>query len=464
LKVLSRLGYLLSARSVRELLQTAFLICLARQSAATYGEFMLALSLGVILLMVGEFGLNLPLVRLLSDRERPAGEAVALVSLLKAGLLVLAWGGLTAFVGWQDYSPALARVVLVIAAGVGLEALASTFFTALQVEGRQKREGQVRAVAAVGGFGYGLITLALGAPPLVVALFKLVETLANLAGGAAGAAAGARLSWRRPSFTGLWNTARGGVTFALLELTAALYNRSNLIFLQQAAGAAAVAQYSATWHVVDGLSITVSSLLLQSVLFPLFVKLWDTDRQAVSRLARNTARGLLAAAALITFFLYFESDRLILLIYGRHYREAIWLQQWLAATIVFSFLQNLAGFLLLSMRLERLLLAIYAGGLAFNLAACAFLIPRWPLAGTALAIILTKAGLALVTVYFCQRRLRIIPVASLGALLAAALAGAGIYLALTGHVLRGFAEGFAMLPTLALAWRWWRQRELERNV
>ena len=51
---------------------------------------------------------------------------------------------------------------------------------------------------------------------------------------------------------------------------------------------------------------------------------------------------------------------------------------------------------------QRLLLVIYVCGLAFNLLLCATLIPIHPLLGTCLAILLTKAAVAIVTTSYCQ--------------------------------------------------------------
>lgn len=456
LRILQKFAYLLSARWVRDACQAVFFIYLARVSAATYGEFMLALGLGSILVLVAEFGLNLPLVTLLTQKDRDPGVALSQVTLLKGTLLFLALGGVVGFIQWQGYSPPLKRLMLLLTAGVGLEALANTFFVCLQVQGRQDLQGKIKALAAGLGFGYGLITLILGAPPLLVAAFKLIESLANLGGGAALVLYWGRFRLQRPSLTGLAGTLRLGLVFALIEVAAIIYNKANLFFLQRYAGAHGVAQYSVTWQMVDGVSGLVSNLLLQSILYPLFVHLWQTDRSQVPRLAQNTARWLLAAALPVMFVLFVESDRLIPLIYGSQYQEAVLLQKYLVVTVAFAFLHNLAAFLMISMHLERLLLIFYLGGLAFNLLWCSLVIPLTPLTGAALAIVLTKGAVALLTVSYAQRRLGLLPVRPMKQLGAAVLAGAALYLLANGHLPRELAEALALAPLLGLVWHWWR--------
>lgn len=461
-RILKKFAYLLSARWVRDALQAVFLIYLARHSSTTYGEFMLALGLGSILLLVAEFGLNLPLVTLLSRRDREPGEALGQVTLLKSVLLVLAAMGTLIFIHWQGYSPPLRRLMLLLAAGVALEALSNTFFVALQVQGRQDLQGKIKALAAALGFGYGLATLTLGTSPLVVAAFKLVETLANLGGGLWLILSRPQYRPTWPPLRRLWRTLRLGAIFALIEVAAIIYNKANLFFLQRYAGADAVAQYSVTWGVVEGVSTLVSSLLLQSILYPLFVRLWETDREQVPGLAQNTARWLLAAALVVMFFLFIESDRIITLLFGPRYPEAIWLQKILVTTVLFAFLHNLAAFLMISMGLSRLLLVFYLAGLVVNLLWCSLVIPLTPLLGSALAMVVTKGGVAALTVGFCQWRLGLIPRQPLLHLTLTALGGAILYLAASGHMLRGFAEALALAPTLVLAWYWWKSEKRRR--
>jgi hypothetical protein len=70
-------------------------------------------------------------------------------------------------------------------------------------------------------------------------------------------------------------------------------------------------------------------------------------------------------------------------------------------------------------------------------------------------MVLTKGGVALLTVSFCQRRLGLIlkrPLLQLGLTV---FLGALLYLAGHGRLPREAAEALALAPTLALAGRWW---------
>ena len=299
----------------------------------------------------------------------------------------------------------------------------------------------------------------LGAPPLAVAAFKLIETIVNLAGGLWLVLSQRQFRPTWPPLRRLWRTLRLGAVFALIEVTAIIYNKANLFFLQRYAGSDAVAHYSAPWGLVDNISGLVSGLLLQSILYPVFVQLWASDRDQIPRLAQNTARWLMAAALVVMFVLFIESDRLITVVFGPRYLEAVWLQKVLAVTVAFSFLQNLAAFLMISMGLPRLLLIFYLAGLAINLLWCSLVMPLSPLLGSALAMVVTKGAVAALTVGFCQWRLGLLPKKPFLHLAATALTGMVLYLLTIARLPREVAEALALAPTLALAFHWWRSEE-----
>jgi len=444
----------MGALSIREAFQTVFLIYLARNSSTTYGEFMLAMSVGQIILFISEFGINQHLVNLLTKVESDTVAVLAQASVLKAAIFICAFMGGWGFMIWQGYASPLQQLVLVITLGMGLEALSSSFFVACQVQGRQAAESKVRALAACLGFGYGISTLFFGAVPLLVAFYKLIETLANLAGAIFVSLNQIRLKLRWPRFSHIVTVGKESMVFTFMAMATICYNKANIFFLQRYAGADSVAQYSVTWQLVDGISCLVSTLLLKNILFPIFAMLWTTDRNAFSQMAKNAARWLLIVSLPILFILCIESDRLIMWIYGSGYSQAIWMQKWLALTVTFGFVHNLAAYLMVAMKKERLLLAFYIGGLALNLVCCALIIPAAPLLGTVLAIVLTKGVVAVLTVSYCQIKLAFFTRRTLFGLAAATLSGGLIYIIGVPNVCREVFEIAALTPLFALAWRW----------
>ncbi|NLI32253.1 MAG: oligosaccharide flippase family protein [Deltaproteobacteria bacterium] len=453
--IIRKFAYLLGAYWIREGLRATFLITLARHSSTTYGEFMLATSIGQILLFVAEFGLNQHLVTLLAQKDAKTGDLLLQASILKSGLLLCGSVGTFFFVQWQGYPLSLRALVFILGMGIGLEAIASSFFVACQVQGRQDAEGKVKTVAATFGFGYGLIMLFAGAVPLLLALFKGIETLVNLFGSILVSRKRKKTTFQWPQLWSLWTTARGSMVFTVMALATTLYNHANIFFLQKAAGAEGVAQYGVTWDMVDGISCLTSNLLLRNVLFPLFVNLWGNNRAELNRVVRESSRWLIAVSIPITFFLGAESDRLITLLYGSHYSDAVWMQKYLVVTIFISFLHNLAAYLMISMKEERLLLAFYLGGLVLNLLLCAIIIPTYPLMGAVSAIILTKGIVGAATVSFCQLRFGLISMDTLLRIGGASFLGCLLYVAGNAFLFREMGEVLALVPIfiLILSWR-----------
>lgn len=455
--ILGKFLHLAGAQWIRDGLHTVFLIYLARQSTSDYGEFMVAFGLASIVLFLGEFGLNQPLVASLSKKFTHKGDILAQYTLLKGGIMTAGWLGVLVFVLWQDYTAGLTNLVLVISAGVGLEALASSFFVAIRVEGRQDLEARIRALAAVLGYGWGLALLIAGAAPHWIALFKLIENGVNLIGGVLLALAKTDftgLTLKRKSLARTWATAKSGAVFVLMALAAILYNKANVYFLQGQAGPMKVAQYSATWELVDGVSILVSNLLLRSVLYPLFVRLWKSDKAEFTRLAGDCVRWLIGVSLPIMFVLYVESDRIIGTIYGGAYHEAMWMQKYLVFTVICAFVHNLAAYLMMSQGKERLLLFIYVAGLALNLALCAVLIPADPLLGACLAMVVTKAAVAAATTIYCHVKMRIVGLRALLPIGLALTAGTALYLVSGLFGVREASEALALVPFVFLVRKW----------
>lgn len=66
----------------------------------------------------------------------------------------------------------------IAAGGLGLDGVSDSFFAPCQgARGRQDVEMRIRVPSALLGIGFGIVCVLLDAPPIVIALYKPVESL-----------------------------------------------------------------------------------------------------------------------------------------------------------------------------------------------------------------------------------------------------------------------------------------------
>lgn len=450
-----RLGYVIGAQWTRDVAWTAFTILLARQSPDTLGQIMLALSFGYLVRMVADVGLNDFLLSSFARREERPRLLLGEITWLKGALLLVALAATWLITGWQDYSFELRLTVMAIAGGLGLDGVTDSFFALCQARGRQDVEMRIRVPASLIGIGYGIAMVLLGASPIYIAFYKLVESvlLMGIACKALGRnpLAGINLNLMR-DLARKW---KNGIVFTCMAGCAMLYNKLNVFFLKSYGGDAAVGGYSVAWETVEGLSVLVSSALLGKVIFPLLARLWDENREAFCQLAGQTARSLWAAALPAIYILCVESDRILTFIYGPNYETAVTAQRLLTPCLATAFLHNLAAYAMIGMRRHHLLLGFYVSGLVVNVALCLWLVPIMPLEGAALALTGTKVWVAILTVSFFQYAAQPMSLRQWILMLSAIGAAVGAWwgLGMLGTH-RLVAEAAGLVPLLALLWRW----------
>lgn len=458
------LGFILGAQWTRDLSWAAFTILLARRSPDILGQIVLALTFGYLVKTVVDVGLNDFLLSTFARREGHPRALLAEVTWLKLIILLLALAAVWLISGWQNYGSGLRLVILLIATGLGLDALSDSFFALCQARGRQDVEMRVRVPAALLGIGYGIAAVVLDFSPVAIALYKPVESLAC-------AIFAIYALGRNPlanvGFAGmrdLGRRMRHGLIFTGMAACAMFYNKINVIFLKKYGGNADVGGYGVAWETVEGLSVLVSGALLGKVIFPVLARLWNENKAAFRRLAGQTARSLWAAALPLIFLICVESDRFLTLIYGPDYQEAATAQQLLTPCLATAFLHNLAAYAMIGMRRHRLLFIFYLSGLIVNLVCCFSLIPRWPLDGAALSLTITKVWVAILTVSFFQIKARPMTARQWLLLLAACAASLGLWWGLGRIMPREIAEFAGLCPLLSLFWHWRPPSLFEKNL
>ena len=449
-----RLGYILGAQWTRDLAWTAFTILLARRSPDIMGQIVLALTFGYLVKTIADVGLNDFLLSTFARREGRPRALLGEVTWLKLVVLVLALVTTWLVTGWQDYSPELRLIVLCIAAGLGLDGVSDSFFALCQARGRQDVEMRIRVPSALIGIGFGIACVIMGAPPIVIALYKPIESVLCIVFALVALGRNPLAGVGKSGMLDLARQMKHGLIFTCMAACAMFYNKINVIFLKQYGGNADVGGYGVAWETIEGLSVLVSSALLGKVIFPLLARHWQQDRAAFSQLAGQTARTLWAAALPIIFLICVESDRFLPFIYGHNYESAVRAQQLLTPCLATAFLHNLAAYAMIGMRRHRLLLAFYVSGLVLNIICCFTLIPGMPLEGAALSLTITKVWVALLTVGFFQWAARPMSAGQWLLMLVAIMVSLALW-QITGKVApREVAELVGLVPLLALFWRW----------
>lgn len=459
-----RLAFILGAQWTRDAAWAAFTILLARKSPDTLGQIVLALTYGYLVKTVADIGLNDYLLSTFARREAKPRRLLAEVSWLKLVVLALALGGAWLVTGWQNYNTELRIIILCIAGGLGMDAVADSFFALLQARGRQDVEMRIRIPSALLGLGYGIFAVWMDFSPLAIALFKPAEAIfcivfiiIALGGNPLAGGGGSRL-------LELFANMKSGIIFTGMAACAMFYNKVNVIFLKKYGGNAEVGGYGVAWETIEGLSVLVSSALLGKVVFPLLARLWKEDKEQFKTLASQTAKTLCAAALPLIYLIWVESDRFLVFIYGPEYAAATLAQKFLTPCLATAFLHNLAAYAMIGMRRQGLLFIFYLSGVLVNLVCCCFLIPIWPLPGAALSLTITKIWVAILTVSFFQFKAR--PMSAVQWLtLASAMAFAFCaWHCLKNYMPRELAEGIGLAPLLLLFWFWRPPSLFEKGV
>ena len=455
-----QLGYILGAQWTRDLSWTIFTILLARYSKDMMGQLATALAAGYLVKTAADVGLNDFLLSSFARRDGRPRVLLGQVTWLKSFFLLIAL-----VVTWVLVLPFPLEqrlVMLLIAAGFGLDGVTDSFFALCQARGRQDVEMRIRIPSALIGIGYGIVCVVYQFPMLAIALYKPIESVccAALAVCALG-----HNPLRRLTLAGLKDLAvkmRSGVIFTLMAACTMCYNKINVFFLNKSS-TTAVGAYSVAWETVEGLSVLVSSALLGKVIFPLLARYWRENREAFRQLAGQTARSLWAASLPVIFLICVESDRFLPLIYGPEYADAATAQRLLTPCLATAFLHNLAAYAMIGMRKHRLLLRFYLSGLLVNIFCCMVLISWQPLEGAALTLTITKVWVAILTVGYFQWVARPMSLRQWGLMLLSIGACLALWYGISQVARREVAELAGLVPLLLLFWRWRPPPPFERT-
>jgi len=367
-----------------------------RLSPESFGVFSLGSTLGWILAVVSDFGIQLHLARAVARRPAEAPQ------LLHEWLRVRLWtaAGATALVAlgvaaaWSASSATPIAVLAVVYACTGLIELLHYFYRGLS---RSDVESALTLWQRGGTLAFGLLALAWKPDVTILALAMLIPvavTLAvsvriatRLARRPEGAKNGGQLrpqidadpdaavcSW--PVFRrDVWPIGAGIVL-------SALYFRIDVFLVQLWSGTEAVALYNAVFRLVEALRLFPAAVL--AVVLPSLVRAGDL------RPLTRVAVPVTGFAVAVTAVLWVSARWLIPFLYGAPYAAAVPAFRVLALSFPLLSLNYALTHQLVGWDGQRAYLWLCALALVVNVAVNAQLIPLWSIEGAAWATLATE--------------------------------------------------------------------------
>jgi len=367
-----------------------------RLSPESFGVFSLGSTLGWMLAVVSDFGIQLHLARAVARRPAEAPQ------LLHEWLRVRLWtaAGATALVAlgvaaaWSASSATPIAVLAVVYACTGLIELLHYFYRGLS---RSDVESALTLWQRGGTLAFGLLALAWKPDVTILALAMLIPvavTLAvsvriatRLARRPEGAKNGGQLrpqidadpdaavcSW--PVFRrDVWPIGAGIVL-------SALYFRIDVFLVQLWSGTEAVALYNAVFRLVEALRLFPAAVL--AVVLPSLVRAGDL------RPLTRVAVPVTGFAVAVTAVLWVSAGWLIPFLYGAPYAAAVPAFRVLALSFPLLSLNYALTHQLVGWDGQRAYLWLCALALVVNVAVNAQLIPLWSIEGAAWATLATE--------------------------------------------------------------------------
>ena len=360
-----------------------------RLPAQSFGIFALGSTLGWMVAVVTDFGIQLHLAgavaRQPEEAARLLGEWLRVRLWTAAGAMVLVALGLLAS-GWSAaFSTPIAVLVLVYACS-GLIELLHYFYRGLS---RSDVESSITVRQRAATLGCGLLALAWRPDVTVLGVAMLLPVVATLGVSLRIAARlgqrSAALAAEQVSFHP-WRVFRRDVwPIGAGIVLSALYFRIDVFLVQMWSGTESVALYNAVFRLVDALRLFPAAVV--AVALPALCR--ASDLRPLARVAVPITGSAIAAAAAA----WIAAGWLIPLVYGARYEAAVPAFRILLLAFPLFSLNLALTHQLVGWNGQRAYAAVCALALAVNVALNARLIPAWSIDGAAWATLGTEAFL-----------------------------------------------------------------------
>ncbi|MGH2492389.1 MAG: oligosaccharide flippase family protein [Candidatus Limnocylindria bacterium] len=407
----------------------AFTVAQARYlEPALFGQLSLALSYGVFLSIVIDFGLGAQLSRMVAQRSGGHGEAVVGTIVIRGALWLAALPVLWLVTILLDYEPALQKAILVLAVSVLFAGIGGTVGAYLQ--GRE--EFLLPSLAGIAqrftAATIGVLIL-MSRPELgAVAGAFVIAAVVNVVVLLAGLRARLRIPQRIDPGTAV-TLLRSGTVLGAYWVLANFYFNFDMVMLQKLAAAENVGWYAAAYRLFNAATI-VPVIVAGIVLYPILARLSLGPRAELAAVIEKALTLLTLTGVAAALLLAVNADGIVAFLYPyEEYAPAAGALRLLAPGLLFLYVNSVLTYAFFALHRERRLLLMAGAFALLNPLANLLAIPLLRQEGAAVVTSLTELGLLVWLLISMPRdllnaeSLRVAAKASLAAVTAALVVG-----------------------------------------
>ncbi|MFO7664718.1 MAG: oligosaccharide flippase family protein [Chloroflexota bacterium] len=387
----------------------AFYLRLLGPAAA--GSFAIAIATAGIFEIIANYGLNILLIREVSQDRSRAGHFLLNSSILRlltaliAALPILVYVWTTAR-GPNPLSPAELAAIALMMSGMVFSGLALGVSGLFYVYEQAEVPAAMSTVTTILKVALGVTVLLAGFSFVGLAAVSIVVNLVTLV-------LLTIISLRRFNLKGPWTLdskllaemLRLGFPLMLIHLLQTIFISIDVLLLRQLLpnGEEVVGYYNSAWKWFNALQIIPAYFTL--ALFPIISRAIKEDMDSARRMYALSLKLMLLLALPTAALITFAAPLLIGLLGGQEFlpQGAIALQI-IIWSIPFGWLNSVTNYVLIALGLERMQPRAFAIAVGFNIAGNWLLIPRYSFVAAAVITILSEVVLLLVFSYILRRR------------------------------------------------------------
>jgi len=401
-RILKNTGILSVAQIISYILVFFYTIYIARYLGAEgFGILSFAIAIVGIFTILTDLGISTLTVRDVA-RDRSLGPKYLGNGLvIKVILAVVSFGLIALAVNLLNYPSETITVVYFIALSTIFGSIASFIFSIFQAHEKMEFQGLGQILNAVLMFSGVFIAIAMSLDVIGFSIVYFVASLITLI------YALIIYIWKfsLPPIeidTTFWGKfLKNAIPFGLAGIFVTVYYWIDSVMLSVMVGNEVVGWYNASYKFIY-LFLSFHSLFIISI-FPVLSSFYKTSKESLKFAFERSFKYMLIISIPIAVFVTIVADKIILLIYGPGYIPSIIALQILIWTVIFMFINGLAGNFLGSIDQQIVVTKITGVGAIINIILNILLIPKFSYIGSSFATVFTELMILPLLVYVVHK-------------------------------------------------------------